>query len=281
MQTQGDSFTLLKMGKEEKKQLESVSCFHKMSSLSVIRCFGEDIRTYLQGQITQDIALLHANQQGIYTMILTPKGKCVSEAWLIESDKNQIDMIVPTMCTEALVQRLRMFSLGYQLKMGVLTDKEILAITNPYQGSETLYDIDSQDGGIHLPHARFVIHQKDMPYPDLAEINDETMQAWEVLHGVPRQGLDWSESVYPLNAGLIQRQGISFEKGCYVGQEVASRMHWRQLIKTKFYQEKLKSFDVDHFEGRTVLDESSNAYFCLRLMNLMEDCDDGFVEILF
>ncbi|HKI61511.1 MAG TPA: tRNA-modifying protein YgfZ, partial [Mariprofundaceae bacterium] len=39
-----------------------------------------------------------------------------------------------------------------------------------------------------------------------------------------------------LNANLIEFNGVSFEKGCYVGQEITSRMHWRGGIKKKLYR---------------------------------------------
>jgi folate-binding protein YgfZ len=47
-----------------------------------------------------------------------------------------------------------------------------------------------------------------------------------VEHGRPRYGLDLDDSVIPQEAGLNER-AVSFEKGCYVGQETVARLHWR------------------------------------------------------
>jgi len=57
-----------------------------------------------------------------------------------------------------------------------------------------------------------------------------------IIRGMPDFGAEWNESVFPLNANLIEFDGVSFEKGCYVGQEVTSRMHWRGGIKKKLYR---------------------------------------------
>jgi folate-binding protein YgfZ len=55
------------------------------------------------------------------------------------------------------------------------------------------------------------------------------------MYGTPIFTRDWDESIHPLNANLIEMNGVSFDKGCYVGQEVTSRMHWRNGIKKKLY----------------------------------------------
>jgi len=67
-------------------------------------------------------------------------------------------------------------------------------------------------------------------------VDASVLEAVRILRGRPRFGTDWDERVYPLNAGLGERHGVSFEKGCYVGQEVTSRMHWRKGVKWGLYR---------------------------------------------
>jgi folate-binding protein YgfZ len=68
------------------------------------------------------------------------------------------------------------------------------------------------------------------------------MHAARIIKGIPVYGIDWNEKIFPLNANLIEFNGVSFEKGCYVGQEVTSRMQWRGGIKKRFYRIQLESF---------------------------------------
>jgi len=58
---------------------------------------------------------------------------------------------------------------------------------------------------------------------------------------VPVYGIDWNKKIFPLNANLIEFDGVSFDKGCYVGQEVTSRMQWRGGIKKRLYRVQLES----------------------------------------
>jgi len=70
-------------------------------------------------------------------------------------------------------------------------------------------------------------------------VDESEMEAARILNGIPRFGIDWDASTYPLNANLIERHGVSFDKGCYIGQEVTSRMHWRGTIKKSLYRVRL------------------------------------------
>ena len=66
--------------------------------------------------------------------------------------------------------------------------------------------------------------------------NEGELEAMRIIRGLPDFAHEWDESIYPLNANLIEFDGVCFEKGCYVGQEVTSRMHWRGGIKKKLYR---------------------------------------------
>jgi folate-binding protein YgfZ len=71
--------------------------------------------------------------------------------------------------------------------------------------------------------------------------NEQVIHAARIIRGIPVCGIDWNEKIFPLNANLIEFEGISFEKGCYVGQEVTSRMQWRGGIKKRLFRVQLES----------------------------------------
>ncbi len=72
--------------------------------------------------------------------------------------------------------------------------------------------------------------------PLQSNVDELMMEQGRILCGIPKLGVDWDVKLHPLNANLIERQGVSFDKGCYVGQEVTSRMQWRGGIKKKLYR---------------------------------------------
>ncbi len=224
---------------------------------AVLKVSGEKIREYLQGQLTQDIEIL-TSDKAIYSAALTPKGKAVTDLYLLEGNHNELIILCPESRATALVERLRRFALGYQLRIGIVSSLGILAMH-----SQKL-DVHLQEVGLPLPgstyfaisrdptHDRIVIRIPDAletgvwvisSMDDLDQLshpmpttNIQTLRSERILKGLPHFGVDWEESTLPLNANLIEFNGVSFKKGCYVGQEITSRMQWRKLIKKRLYR---------------------------------------------
>ncbi len=228
----------------------------KRMAFDIVKASGENILTYLQGQITQDIKLL-SEGQALYAAILSSQGKAVTDFYLLQTqaDKNWVEVMF--LCSSeqslALVERLRMFAMGYELRIGKVSSWQVvsvqgenvdafLAVNNlpvpkqkvlaaQQQGDVfALRMLESSTDGVWLMGA-------DIPL----EVNTDeaTMENGRVLQGIPRLGVDWTQKLHPLNANLVERNGVSFDKGCYVGQEVTSRMQWRGGIKKKLYRVQL------------------------------------------
>ncbi len=222
----------------------------------VLKATGDGLRDYLQGQITQDIRRL-TPQQGIHACLLTPQGKAVSELYLVDAG-DALLMLVPTTHAEATVARLRRFSLGYELRIGVIDALGICSI----QGADAaqglaLFDLPqagdnwlatfrhAEHGHIALvmpaePRGFWVIAEKKTIAAQCTSlshsVDEAQMEAMRIIRGLPDFGVEWDEHIHPLNANLIEMDGVSFDKGCYVGQEVTSRMHWRGGIRKKLYR---------------------------------------------
>jgi len=227
----------------------------------VLKASGSGVRDYLQGQITQDMGKL-TREQGIHACLLTPQGKAVSELYLLEENGDELILLVPTDHAIPTVARLRQFALGYALRIGIVDEWNVLDI----QGSHATdglqhFDLpEPEQEWLCTSHADD-IHALAMPQYSYAfwvignkvemdamldssnrkMLNADQLEAIRIIHGIPRFGVDWNEKVYPMNANLIEFNGVSFDKGCYVGQEVTSRMQWRGGIKKRFYRVKLEN----------------------------------------
>jgi len=244
-------------------QLEHAHIASTCPAMAVLKASGEGLLEYMQGQITRDIGLLRP-ENGIYACVLTPQGKTVADMHIIHTDADTVLMLTERACAVTLVGRLRQYMLGYALRIGVADKLAVISV----QGLET--DAALLHAGLPIPQqADFATTSQPgaetcvMRMPEAADqgvwlvlphhdvenclgrlgntVGADTMEAARIMHGTPRFGLDWDESVYPLNANLIERQGVSFDKGCYTGQEVTSRMHWRKGIRWRLYRVRLSS----------------------------------------
>jgi len=218
------------------------------TSLSVVKASGNGILDYLQGQITQDIKLLSPNK-AIYAAILTPQAKVVTDFHLLMGEENEVIFICPSSTAIALVERLRRFMLGYTLRIGVVSSWKVVSVQG--EGTQAflsdhaltmpaskLSTCNTQDIGIiNMPesadHGVWLIAEH---LPFAASEDESAAEHGRIAKGIPIFGIDWDNTMFPLNANLMEREGVSFDKGCYVGQEVTSRMHWRKGIKKKLYR---------------------------------------------
>jgi folate-binding protein YgfZ len=224
---------------------------------SVLKASGPTVRDYLQGQITQDMGKLNAGQ-AIHSCILSPQGKALSELFIAEGNNDELIILTPASHAVATVNRLRKFAMGYELRLGIVDSMAVCAI----QGANAAQLLNEfsipEPGDTWLASSRnnqtdsIAIVMPDTPrgfwvVSDKAQIDkviqssentvsENELEAMRIIRGIPDFGVEWNESIHPLNANLIEFDGVSFEKGCYVGQEVTSRMHWRGGIRKKLYR---------------------------------------------
>jgi len=231
--------------------------------MAIIKASGERLRDYLQGQVTQDIRRLDS-ECGIYACVLTPQGRPVVDAYIMqEDDSDAVLMLVSAPHAERLVGRLRQFMLGYTLRIGIVSTLAVITVLGPeadavmtgaglpLPGRKSLATAHQSAPEVHAmrlpqesdPDGAWIILPRDAAAACLERIGHAVdaavLDATRILRGRPRFGVDWDERVYPLNAGLTERHGVSFDKGCYVGQEVTSRMHWRKGVKWRLYRVRL------------------------------------------
>jgi folate-binding protein YgfZ len=228
------------------------------TAFDIVKASGENILTYLQGQITQDLKKLSPSQT-LYSAILQAQGKAITDFYLMQTQKKgdwaEVMLICPKDFSLALVERLRIFSLGFELRIGKMSSWQVTSVQGegvddflatkglPVPAQHRLAAADngevfalrmpeSQAGGVWLMGADIGLK---------SNVDEEVMEQGRILQGIPYFGVDWSAKLHPLNANLVERDGVSFDKGCYVGQEVTSRMQWRGGIKKKLYRVQLQN----------------------------------------
>jgi len=205
------------------------------TSFGVIAMVGERVDDYLQGQISQDMARLQSRRL-LYSSLLPPQGKAVCDLWVAADGAARL-LIVPRCAVEAAVERLRRFCLGFTLSIAIDPQRRGWSLQGAGSGAlaqsfPLAFPMnEATDDGVWILAAA-------QPTLDAPLVDESIIEAGRIVYGTPRFAVDWVD--YPLNANSIERGGISFDKGCFVGQEVTSRMRWRNGIRKRLYRLQLQ-----------------------------------------
>ena len=181
-----------------------------LSDRAVVRLSGEDVRDFLQGLVTSDVA----GPLPVWAGLLTPQGKCLFD-FLVWEDGDDLLLDCEAAAADDLIKRLTI----YRLRKPISIEHDpALAVHWSKDGSE------------------------GVPDPRLPELG----RRWLAPFGEPSIG--WLErrlrlgvtegraelgDILWLECNAIELNGVSFSKGCFVGQENTARMNWRSKVNRR------------------------------------------------
>ena len=190
----------------------------------VIEVGGEDRETFLQGLVSNDVAEAVPGH-AVWAALLTPQGKWLADFFiladadrlLLDCERDQVPM---------LLQRLSRFRLRSRV---TLRAAEELSVYAAWDGAPTVPAIAAPDP--RLPEAGWRL-LSTTPLPTTALQVD-----WDrhrLALGLPDGSRDMeSEKTVLLEAGFDELHGVSWTKGCYMGQELTARTKYRGLVKRR------------------------------------------------
>jgi hypothetical protein len=205
----------------------------------VVKVSGSDARDFLNGLVTTDVTLLRPGL-GRFGALLTPQGKITTDFLITEAPSGHgggflIDC--PRALAQALADKLGFYRLRAKVAIENLSDS--LGVLAAWGGDPALKPdlafADPRDAA--LGWRILVPEELAQKAADLigAEMVDSTgYDAHRIASGVPRGGLDFIYGdAFPHETNMDRLHGIDFDKGCYVGQEVVSRMQHRGTARTR------------------------------------------------
>lgn len=236
--------------------------------LAVIRAHGEEADHYLQGQVSCD--LREVDQQGHRNgMHLTLKGRGLVSARIVRDGDDYL-LLCPADLSEAVIKALMKYRLRAKVEFSVDQELVVLGLAgNLPAGAPDHGNSAETDQGLWLRY----------PFTDHALLlvkQDNAEQVWQTLaadrattsaNGWQLADIDAGEGmVYPGAQDLFLPQvlnydvtaGVNFKKGCYTGQEVVARMHFKGKLKQRM-QRINYSADVDLTPGETLRDSNGKA----------------------
>jgi len=205
----------------------------------VVKVVGDDARTFLNGLFTTDISRVKPDG-ACFAALLTPQGKIIVDAIVAEAsaqDGGGFFLDVPTALAKACVDRLNFYKLRAKVMVEDLS--EVLGVMAAWEGDAvTDYGLCYRDPRLPALGSRIMLppHLAPEAAPDLSAelVPAAAFEAHRIALGVPRGGLDFIYGdAFPHEADMDQLHGVDFHKGCFVGQEVVSRMEHRGSARTR------------------------------------------------
>jgi len=189
-----------------------------------VRAAGPDVITFLQGQLSQDVAGL-AVGASTWALLLQPQGKVVAFLRVLRTGEEEVVLETDAGFGPAVVERLSRFKLRVRCGLDPL-DWKCIAVRGP--ASHEAVD-----------HGTGTVVVADWPglfgadlvgeSPEPPSVQFCSLEAYEVVRieaGIPVMGRELDEGTIPAEAGIVD-MSVSFTKGCYTGQELVARIDSR------------------------------------------------------
>jgi folate-binding protein YgfZ len=197
----------------------AVAC---LTDRAVIHVSGEERVTFLNGLISQDVSKVTAEQPR-YGWLLTPQGKYFSD-FIIVQDGDALLLDMPANRKDVTFTRLRMF---------VLRSKVVLEDVSADYHVYASWDDSVLDNGFADPRVA-ALGQRVITRDNVTcDATLDDYHAHRIACGVPDVTDMELERTAMLEANMDMLHGIDWEKGCYMGQELTARTHYRGLIKKR------------------------------------------------
>ena len=199
---------------------------------AIIALDGPEARNFLQGLVTNDVAHCDAGQ-AVYAAILTPQGKILFD-FIVTAAQAIFFLDCAAARASELIKRLGFYRLRAKVNIAARPDLGVAAVWGqtpalPVSGLLAVPDPRLPILGIRLTGTGAQLETAIGQIP-AGDYDDFRLQL-----GIPGSTDLPPDQVFALDAGMEELHGVSFSKGCYVGQEVTARMKHRSSARRRFY----------------------------------------------
>ena len=254
-------------------QADTNNTITAIAHLAIIKVTGKDAVQFLQGQLTCNINDI-TQSNSFFAAFCNAKGRTISTL-LILKDADSFLLILPNGLVEKVIGKLQMYILRSDVQLINLTDELCLTgITGNNSDfsahlPETSFAV-SNDSGIFIKlpsndyrylHISSVAIAKSL-WTQLIQNNNFSMSnsnTWlyqDILAGIPWLTEDSSEEYIPQMLNIDKLGGISFNKGCYTGQEIIARTHYLGKAKRELFLAECTHFALQKSEPLVITNGS-------------------------
>lgn len=210
------------------------------TSLGTLLVGGTDARTFLQGQLSADIDAL-TPPQPLLASCNSAQGRVQVVAWAIERSDG-IALVLPASIVEQTAARLRRYVLRSKVKFdtparlaAALLEPDAIpaAVSLPTDRAHFEYEGTSY---VRLPGHEQILAITAQPMAEADATAELRWRLADIRAGLPQVYPATHESFVAQMLNLDLLGGVSFEKGCYTGQEIIARTHFRGAIKRRMFR---------------------------------------------
>ncbi|UXM94385.1 folate-binding protein YgfZ [Bartonella sp. HY329] len=203
----------------------------------LIKIDGEDSQHFLHNLITTDVEKLE-NDTMLPGALLTPQGKIAFD-FLIGKKGESFFIDINKEIAPQFIKRLSMYKLRSKVNL-TQENQYIVEIFNQENNDTLVKELKKQNNLLFFNDKRFLLNQNIIRNYKLnnnqqcLDKNIENYISLRIANAVAESSKDYQlNDAFPHDVNLDQLSGVSFKKGCYIGQEVVSRMHHRKTARRR------------------------------------------------
>jgi tRNA-modifying protein YgfZ len=215
----------------------------------VVKVVGDGARKFLHGLVTADVLNLKPGEAK-FCALLTPQGKIIADFLVTEAPASAgggFFLDVERAQIAALIDKLNLYKLRAKVIVEDLSD--VLGVLAAWNGSSSPARFPANQAGEavglgYVDPRLPALGLRMMLPPHRAAVVAEALgaaladaaayEAHRIALGIPRGGIDFAYGdAFPHEADMDQLGGVDFQKGCYIGQEVVSRMEHRGTARSR------------------------------------------------
>jgi folate-binding protein YgfZ len=203
---------------------------------ALISVEGEDAEAFLQNIVTTDLSTL-GNGEARPGALLSPQGKILFDFLISRAGGTRLLLECRAALADDFVRRLTLYKLRAKVAIAK-QDQPLVAVSWDNDSGARETETTSSNDDQALRDSRFgaearVLRRYAPPVP-AESAREADWHALRIEHGVAESGADYAAGdAFPHDVLLDENGGVGFKKGCYIGQEVVSRMQHRGTARRR------------------------------------------------
>jgi folate-binding protein YgfZ len=189
--------------------------------LAVLSVRGDDARVWLNGQVTNDVRTTQPGD-AVHALVLNVKGRILADAIVVDRGESGLAAVVPKSELATLHEHLE----KYVIMEDVTLVDETLSVAELHGGT-----VGESYRAPWLGEGVAIWIGDGAALASLERIDDAEAERARITQGRPAFGVDFGPTTYPQEAGLDT--AVSFQKGCYLGQEVVCMLENRGQLSRR------------------------------------------------